>query len=196
MNIINTNYSNNAIGIDIGNGLMCPILTPNYIPCSNQIQFVIPEINNVYKILLYTGNNILSDDNILLDLINIISSEKVININILINDYLYYTNKILITISTKKLILSTYLITVPYLKTKLNILDKVIDINNHKLKFELIQCTELIKNKIICKQIKLDESIINTIYEKIDKIMSMINTLSNQKLLDIKINLTNKFFLN
>ena len=196
MNILKTNYNNNTIGIDIGNGLMCPILTPNYIPCSNQIQFIIPEINNYYIVSLYTGNNILSVDNILLNNINIISSEKVININILINDYLYYTNKILITISTKKTVLNTILINIPYFTKKLAILDKIIDIDNYKLQFELIQCTELIKNKIINKQIKLDENTINTIYKKIDKINSMINILSNQKLLDIKTNLTIKFFLN
>ena len=196
MNILKTNYNNNTIVIDIGNGLMCPILTPNYIPCSNQIQFIIPEINNYYIVSLYTGNNILSVDNILLNNINIISSEKVININILINDYLYYTNKILITISTKKTVLNTILINIPYFTKKLAILDKIIDIDNYKLQFELIQCTELIKNKIINKQIKLDENTINTIYKKIDKINSMINILSNQKLLDIKTNLTIKFFLN
>jgi hypothetical protein len=71
-----------------------------------------------------------------------------------------------------------------------------IDIDNYKLKFELIQCTELIKNKITNKQLKLDDVTIKAIYEKIDKINSEINTLSNQKLLDIKNNLTNKFFLN
>ena len=195
MNIINTNYNNNIIGFDIGNGLMFPILTPNYIPCSNQIQFIIPELNNYYKIKLYIGNNILSDDNIYLDTINIISSEKIIYIEFLINDCLYYNKKIFITISTKTIQLNSYLIDIPHLMNKLSIIDKVIDINNYKLKFELIQCTELIKNKIINKQIKIDDNTIDTIYQKIDKINSMINTLSNQKLLDIKNNLTTKFFL-
>ena len=195
MNIINTIYINNIIGIDIGNGIMFPILQPNYIPYSNKIQFIIPELNSCYKIMIYIGNNVLSCDNILLDTINIISSEKVIYINFFINNCLYYNNKLLVTISTKIKYMNTYLIDIPQ-NNKLEIIDKIIDTNNYKLKFELIQCTELIKNKIINKQIILDDSTIEAIYQKIDKINNNIDTLSNQKLLDIKNNLTTKFFLN
>ena len=50
MDIIHCNLLKNIIGFDIGNGLTTPILRNNIIPCSNIIQFIMPEINIFHSI--------------------------------------------------------------------------------------------------------------------------------------------------
>jgi hypothetical protein len=197
MDIIHCNLLKNIIGFDIGNGLTTPILRNNVIPCSNIIQFIMPEINIFHSIKIYVGNNILSKDNILLTTINITSPEKVIYIQFSISYLLYFTNMILVIISTKTKILNILFIPIleQYLKIEQKYIDSIVDIDNYKLKFELLTLIDLLKNKIIKKEIILSIETTNILYEKMDKISTMINELSNQKILDIKNNLKTKFFL-
>lgn len=104
---------------------------------------------------------------------------------------------ILVIISTKTKILNILFIPIleKYLKIEHNYIDSIIDIDNYKLKFELLTLIDLLKNKIIKKEIILSIETTNILYEKIDKITIMIDELSNQKILDIKNNLKTKFFL-
>ena len=97
MNIIHT-YSL-KIGFDIGDGLTIPVV--NQIPCSNTIQFIMPEINTSHSINIYIGNNKLSKNNIFLFKLDIISPEKVIYIDFIIPYLLFFSNLLLIKISTK-----------------------------------------------------------------------------------------------
>jgi hypothetical protein len=196
MNIIHSYLLKNIIGFDIGNGLTTPILN-NTIPCSNTIQFIMPEINTSHSIKIYVGNNILSKDNILLTTIDIISPEKVIYIQFSISYLLYFSNMILVIISTKTKILNILFIPIleKYLTIEHNYIDSIIDIDNYKLKFELLTLIDLLKNKIIKKEIILSIETTKFLYEKMDKITTMIDELSNQKILDIKNNLKAKFFL-
>jgi len=196
MNIINVYSLKNIISFDIGNGIASPILN-NTIPCSNIIQFIIPEINNVCSIKIYIGNNILSKDNIYLTTIDVISPEKVVYIEFIISYLLYFSNTILVIISTKTKVLNTLFIPIleKYLTSQLPTCVDSIDIDNYKLKFELLTLIDLLKNKIIKKEIILSIETLESLYEKIDKINTLIDTLPNQKLLDIKNNLKTKFFL-
>jgi hypothetical protein len=189
MNIIHT-YSVN-IGFDIGDGLTKSVI--HQIPCSNTIQFIMPEINTNHSINIYIGNNKLSKNNILLFKLDIISPEKVIYIDFIMSYLLYFSNLLLIKISTKTKLLNVLLIPITNIKP-VEIIESI-DIDNYKLKFELVTLIDLLKNKINKKEIILSSDILNLIYQKIDKINSVIDTLSNQKLLDIKNNLKAKFFL-
>ena len=196
MNLIHNYSLKNIIGFDIGNGLTSPLLS-NTIPCSNTIQFIMPEINISHSIKIYVGNNILSKDNILLTTIDITSPEKVIYIQFSISYLLYFSNIILVIISTKTKILNILFIPIleKYLTIEQKYIDTIIDIDNYKLKFELLTLIDLLKNKIIKKEIILSIDTTNILYEKIEKITTMIDELSNQKILDIKNNLKAKFFL-
>lgn len=197
MSLIESLYIRNNIGIDIGDGLTIPILLNRSIPTINTIMFSISEVNTSYLFKIYIGNNTLSQDNVFLTNINIISPEKTIYIEFSINNLLYYNNTLLVIISTKKDILNRYIInTNVYLNISIDAINRVVDIDNYKLKFELINCVELIKLKITKKEIILDDSTHNIFIRKIENLYTIIGTLSNQKLLDIKTNLKNKFFLN
>ena len=189
----------NNIGIDIGNGIMLIILKNNQpinytISQDNTISFIIPEIMVSYKILLYMGNNILSSNNIFLDEINIISPDKVIFITFIISELLYVNNLLLLYISTKTKLISYHFINIIYSQINLSI-DMDTDIYKYKLKFELIKCIELIRDKIKNRVIILSYEMIVLLEKKLNQIISNIDTYNNQKLLDIKKNLSIKFFL-
>jgi len=191
--LVKSNYLNNNIGIDIGNGLTTPILNCGIIPISNTIEMVIPSIMDKYNIGIYIGNNILSSDNILIYKYDIISPMKVIYIKFMINDFLYYNNMVHLIISTKTIILLNDNIIfdniiIPYMYRE-------IDANNYKLKFELKECIEMIYIKIKNNEITLPCDILVQFNNKIKQINEMMSILPNQKLLDIKNNLMIKFFL-
>ena len=195
MSIILYKTIGNNIGIDIGNDIMFTILKNNQsINYNNTISFVIPEIMTSYKILLYMGNNILSSNNIFLDYVNIISPEKVIYITFLVSEILYINNLLLVFIRTKTKLISSHFINIVYSHVNIAI-DMNIDVYNYKLKFELIQCIELIKNKIKNNVIILSYDMIILLEEKFKNIINNIDIFNNQKLLDTTKNLRNKFFI-
>jgi hypothetical protein len=196
-NIISSNYIKNIIGIDIGNGLMCPILSNGIIPCVNQVQFIVPVIMDEYKIDIYIGNNILSSDNILLNTINITSPEKIVYIEFKMTNLLYYNRLLHVIISTKTKNISEYLFNIneDYLNNLHNITDRIIDVYNYQLKFDLIDCIKTIQTKIDKKNIILNEATLNILNNKFKQIIDNIDLVTNQKLLDIKNNLKLKFFI-
>jgi hypothetical protein len=192
MSIICNNHIKYNIGIDIGDGLMCPILYNN-IPCENVILFIVGDISFLYYINIFMGNNILSEDNTLIYKTSILSPEKIIYIKLNIDNILYHHNMVLITIYTKTLVLLNEVIVLPILDIIYVI--KNIDISKYKLRFELKEIIETIKNKINTNMIKLDESDKIILNQKLDNVISNITELNNIKLLEIKNNLKNKFFL-
>ena len=191
--IIKCNYLLNNIGIDIGNGLTTPILYNNVIPQFNMIEFIIPTVMEKYTIKIYSGNNILSSDNILIYKNDIISPMKVVYIEFIINDFLYYNNMFSLIISTKTQMLLYD--NIYFFNKYMEYINRDIDIINYKLKFELKECIEMICIKIKNNEITLPDDILLQLNNKIKQINDMIHTLSNQKLLDIKNNLMTKFFL-
>ncbi len=99
MKLININKLNCNIGIDAGDNIMNVLFNQNdYIPSYKNITFTIPDIDEEYNIKIVLGNNILTEDNIILDNIIIKPNDtcKKIFINMKIDYYLY------IDISTKK----------------------------------------------------------------------------------------------
>ena len=197
MNIIQYRVIGNNIGIDIGNSIMLPILeNHNSIPCSNTISLNIPETMKEYKILLYIGNNKLSKNNKFIDEITIVCPYNKVYIEFILSDILYINNLLLVKIKTKTKLIAYYIIQLPISFSYDNIcIDNCIDIYNYRLKFELIQCIDTIRNKIKNNVIILSCDTIILLEEKINQIISNIDNYNNQKLLDIKKNLCNKFFI-
>ena len=99
-----------------------------------------------------------------------------------------------ISTKTKLLLCRIYCLNLIIKNTKI-VDEERVDITNYKLKFELKQCIDSIEKKIEKKELILDSETILILNEKIILINKMIDTLSNQKLLDIKTNLKNKFFI-
>ena len=171
---------------------MCPILYHyNMIPAINIIQFIVPDISILYNINIFMGNNILSEDNISIYKQALLLPEKVIYIKLKIDYTLYYYNMILINIYTKTKTLLEEIIIIPIID--IPIIIKIIDINKYKLIFELKETIDTIKIKI--NNIKIDENDKTSLIQKLDKIIFNITTFNNIKILEIKNNLKNKFFI-
>ena len=192
MEIIIKKYLEYNIGIDIGDQLMTILLNKNIsIPSTNTISFIVSNINENYMFDLYRGINILSKDCSFIDSINICSPEKVIYIESTIDPMMFLIIKI--STKTKLLLCQIYSLGTVIQNTFVNS-DKI-DIANYKLKFELKQCIDSIEKKIKTNELILDSDTILILNEKIILIRNMIDTFSNQKLLDIKNNLRKKFFI-
>jgi len=193
MEIIIKKYLEYNIGIDIGDQLITILLNKNVsIPSTNTISFSVSNINKNYIFDLYCGTNILSKNCSFIDCINICSPEKVIYIESTVDPMMFLIIKI--STKTKLLLCRIYCLNLVIKDTKI-VDEEMIDITNYKLKFELKQCINLIEEKIERNELILDSDTILILNEKIILINKMIDTLSNQKLLDIKTNLKNKFFI-
>jgi len=194
MSIICSKYITNNIGIDIGDGLITTILYHDTtIPSSNTITLIVPEINNNNNITIYYGNNILASDNMMLQSIMVKSPEKIIYINFTISIMSSYMNQMCINVMTKTILLMREYINIPCYKIAL--LEKTIDTYNYKIKFELKQYIDIIISNINNNNIKMLEEDKPPILKKLDQIINMMDQLSNQKLLDLKTNLKNKFLI-
>lgn len=193
MSIITINHLKYNYGIDIGDGLMCNIINKNIIPYSNNIKIIIPELNDCYNINIFIGDNILTSDNIKIYSMKINSDEKVIYIEFVINTMFYYSNLILIIVYSKTKILLKKIIHVPNIVV--NYIEKTIDTYNIRLKYEVLECINTIKQRIQDGIIKISVESLDILNQKIEKISNMINELPNQKLLEINNNLKNKFFI-
>ena len=194
MSIICSKYIINNIGIDIGDGLMTTILYHDTtIPSSNTITLIVPEINNNNNITIYCGNNILASDNMMLQSIIVKSPEKIIYINFTISIMSSYMNQLCINVMTKTILLMREFINIPC--SKIALLEKTIDTYNYKIKFELKQYINIIISNINNNNIKMLEEDKHPILKKLDQIINMMDQLSNQKLLDLKTNLKNKFLI-
>lgn len=182
MSIILYNKLNYNIGINIGDNITTILI-------KNSISLIIPELDEEYNIDLVIGNNILATDNILLHNIKIKTNNKVIFLEIIV--FQYY----MIIIIKNKINVILYLNTFSYSYNMVPHIERKIDIDNIKLKFEILETIKLIRKKISLKYIILNEDDNTILEEKLNKIIHNIDILPNQKLLDIKQNLNNKFFI-
>lgn len=185
---IKLNYN---IGINCGDNLTNIICEKGEIlPCTKDISFKIPEIEEEYEIDIIIGNNILAEDNILINKIRQKYNDKVIYIKIEI-----MINYLVLSISSKLKLL--YIDTLIYNDQQyIPNNDKIIDTTFYKLKFDINQIIKLIKKRIILGYISLDEESKIILEQKLNKIIENINNYTNQKLLEIKNSLQTKFFIN
>ncbi len=195
MELINSNKFKYNIGIDAGDCIMNILFNKDecYGPtvCNKSITFSIPEMDEEYIIKIVIGNNILTEDNIVLDNIIIKSEDnnKKIFINIKIDIYLY------IEITTKintiyKNVINFDINNIPLF------LNKTIDIDNYVYKFNLLQIIKIIKKKIRLNYILLDEESKILLDEKFNNIHNKIESYNNQKLLEIINTLKINFCIN
>ncbi len=195
MEIISSNLLKYNIGLDVGNNLTNIIFNKNtIIPNYNKISFIIPELDEDYNINIIMGDNILASDNILLETIKLIIKErieKVIHLELFLEYY-----GIIIKIDTK--IKTIYQNIINYYNNDNNILIyKNIEIDTvfYNLRFDILQTIKIIRKKICLKLILLDDESKEILEDKLSKIVSNIDNLSNQKMLDIKNNLKMSFFI-
>ncbi len=192
MELININKLKYNIGIDAGDNIVNVLFNENNcIPCSKNITFIIPETDEEYIIKIVIGNNILSEDNIILDNIIIKSEDdnKKIFINIKIDYYLY------IDISSKINSIYKNIINFNYNNIPVYI-NKNIDSDNYKYKFNLLQIIKIIRKKIRLNYILLDDETKIVLDEKFNTINNKIDSYNNQKLLEIINTLKNSFCIN
>ncbi len=177
------------IGLDVGNNITNVIFEKNIlIPNYKKISFVVPELEEEYKINILMGDNILGSDNIILETINLKNIEKVIHLEIFL--YEYY---IVIIINTKAK--NIYNNVIKYHDNNIIYFNKNIDVTHYNLKFDINQTIRLIRKKINLGLILLDDESKIILEDKLTKIIDAINNMTNQKMLDIKNNLKMKFFI-
>jgi hypothetical protein len=188
MDIITLTNLKYNISIDSGDELSNIIIPKNTIlPCNIKISYIIPEIDEDYNLKIIIGDNILSIDNIILDEIKLKLSDKKIFIDIKLDMYIF------IKIDTK--IKTIYTKVIKYYNNEIPYYNKSIDVNNYKLKFDLLQTIKIINKKINNNSILLDTESKDYLISKFNIVINTINTISNQKLLDIKNNLKKQFFI-
>jgi hypothetical protein len=174
--------------IDAGNELSSIVVSKNTIlPYNITTSFIIPEIDEEYYIKIIIGDNILTIDNIILDDIKLKLLDKKIFININLDMYIF------IKIDTK--INTIYTNVIKYYNNEIPYYNKLIDIDNYKLKFDLLQTIKIINKKIDNNSILLDEESKEYLRSKFDIVVNTIDIITNQKLLDIKNNLKKQFFI-
>ncbi len=192
MEIISSNLLKYNIGIDVGNNLTNIIFNKNtIIPNYNKISFIIPELDEEYNINIIMGDNILASDNILLDTIKLIIKEKadkVIHLELFLELY-----GIIIKINTK--IKTIYQNIINYYNNDIIYKNIEIDTVFYNLRFDILQTIKIIRKKINMKLILLDDESKEILEDKLSKIVSNIDNISNQKMLDIKNNLKMSFFI-
>ena len=191
MEIISSKILKYNIGLDAGDNLTNILFEKNtIIPNNKSISFIIPELDEDYKIDIIMGDNILATDNIVLEHIELNNLEfKKIFFDIKLSLY-----GIIITISNKahNIIYQNIL---NYYDNNIIYYDKIIDIAFYKLKFDILQTIKIIKKKIKLGLLIFDEDTKILLEDKLNKIINSIDTLHKQKMLDIKNNLKAKFFI-
>jgi hypothetical protein len=192
MELISSNLLKYNIGLDVGNNLTNIIFNKNtIIPNYNKISFIVPELDEEYNINIIMGDNILSSDNILLETIKLIikeKSDKVIHLEFFLELY-----GIIIKIDTK--IKTIYQNFTNYYNDEIIYKDIEIDTVFYNLRFDILQTIKIIRKKINMKLILLDDESKEILEDKLSKIVSNIDNISNQKMLDIKNNLKMSFFI-
>ena len=195
MELININKLKYNIGIDAGDNVVNVLFNKDETSLiSNKyfnMTFSIPEIDEEYNIKIVIGNNILTEDNIVLDNINIKSEDnnRKIFINIKIDYYLY------IDITTKINSIYKNIINID-IDREIIYFNKDINIDNYKYKFNLLQIIKIIRKKIRLNYILLDDESKNVLDEKFNNIYNKLDSYNNQKLLEIINTLKNNFFIN
>ena len=197
MNIIPSIKLNYNIGIDGGDSITTILIDKNtIIPCDNKMTMSIPDNMEEYNIKILIGPNILSIDNVLLDDIKIINNrqnEKVLFLYIKIN-----ISYIFIIIETKLRNIYKNIINYRNINDSLiKYIDVDIDIPYYKITFELNNLIKNIRNKIKLNYINIDDETKILLEDKFNNITIKLNEkqLTYQKILDIRNNLKNTFFI-
>jgi hypothetical protein len=189
MELIPIKLLNYNIGIDVGNNITNIIFNKDsIIPNYNKLSFVIPELDETYNINIIMGDNILASDNILLETIKLSDVKKVIHIELFLEYY-----GIVIKINTKAN--RIYNNVINYYNNKIIYINKEIDTVFYNLRFDILQVIRIIRKKINLGVLILDDESKNILEDKLNKIVINIDSLSNQKMLDIRNNLKMKFFI-
>ena len=190
MELIVSNILKYNIGIDVGNNLTNVIFNKGIIiPNYNKVSFIIPELDETYNINIIMGDNILATDNILLETIKL-SNVKVIHIEL----YLEILG-IIIKINTKTE--TIYHNIINYYNNIIIYNNKEIDTTFYNLKFDILQTIKIIRKKISSGVLILDDESKEILNNKLNNIILNIDnqSMTNQKMLDVKNTLKMRFFI-
>jgi len=190
MELIVSNILKYNIGIDVGNNLTNVIFNKGIIiPNYNKVSFIIPELDETYNINIIMGDNILASDNVLLEIIKL-ANIKVIHIELYLELF-----GIIIKINTKTK--TIYHNIINYYNNIIIYKNKEIDITFYNLKFDILQIIKIIRKKISIGVLILDDESKEILNNKLNNIIANIEnqTMTNQKLLDIKNTLKMRFFI-
>jgi hypothetical protein len=190
MELIVSNILKYNIGIDVGNNLTNVIFNKDtIIPNYNKISFIIPQLDETYNINIIMGDNILASDNVLLETIKL-SNIKVIHIELYLELF-----GIIIKINTKSK--TIYHNIINYYNNIIIYKNKEIDITFYNLKFDILQIIKIIRKKISLGVLILDDESKEILNNKLNNIIANIEnqTMTNQKMLDIKNTLKMRFFI-
>ena len=190
MELIVSNILKYNIGIDIGNNLTNVIFNKGIIiPNYNKVSFIIPELDETYNITIIMGDNILATDNILLEIIKL-SNVKVIHIELYLEIF-----GIIIKINTKTK--TIYHNIINYYNNIIIYKNKEIDTTFYNLKFDILQTIKTIRKKISSGVLILDDESKEILNNKLNNIILNIDnqSMTNQKMLDVKNTLKMRFFI-
>ena len=190
MELIVSNILKYNIGIDIGNNLTNVIFNKGIIiPNYNKVSFIIPELDETYNITIIMGDNILATDNILLEIIKL-SNVKVIHIELYLEIF-----GIIIKINTKTK--TIYHNIINYYNNIIIYKNKEIDTTFYNLKFDILQTIKIIRKKISSGVLILDDESKEILNNKLNNIILNIDnqSMTNQKMLDVKNTLKMRFFI-
>jgi hypothetical protein len=190
MELIVSNILKYNIGIDVGNNLTNVIFNKGIIiPNYNKVSFIIPELDETYNINIIMGDNILASDNVLLEIIKL-ANIKVIHIELYLELF-----GIIIKINTKTD--TIYHNIINYYNNIIIYKNKEIDITFYNLKFDILQIIKIIRKKISIGVLILDDESKEILNNKLNNIIANIEnqTMTNQKMLDIKNTLKMRFFI-
>ena len=195
MNIINKYILNYNISVDGGDHISNILFMKNTIlPTTIKMSFIIPEADMDYNIKIVMGNNILSEDNIILHCVNI--NMKIINdMNIKV---LYMTVSLLpfhIILSIDMKNSEFHKAIFPYYKNNIVTQIKDIDITMYRLQFELKQIIMIINKKIKNGLLMLDCDTESILKDKLMRLENNLSNMTNAKMLEIKNSLKTKFFI-
>jgi hypothetical protein len=190
MELIVSNILKYNIGIDVGNNLTNVIFNKGIIiPNYNKVSFIIPELDETYNINIIMGDNILATDNILLEIIKL-SNVKVIHIELYLEIF-----GIIIKINTKTE--TIYHNIINYYNNIIIYNNKEIDTTFYNLKFDILQTIKIIRKKISSGVLILDDESKEILNNKLNNIILNIDnqSMTNQKMLDVKNTLKMRFFI-
>jgi D-ribose pyranose/furanose isomerase RbsD len=181
------------IGIDIGDNLTNILYEKDsLLPYNKKISFIIPELDEEYTISIVIGNNILTEDNIIIHQIKLDNlNNKTIHINFIFDKYYIFIN-----IESK--IKNLFNFVLNYKDCNIPFVNKIIDMSYYKNKFEIKQIIKIIRKKINLNHIILDEESKQILEYKLTKILEnidVIDNITNQKMIEIKTTLKNRFFI-
>jgi hypothetical protein len=190
MELIVSNILKYNIGIDVGNNLTNVIFNKGIIiPNYNKVSFIIPELDETYNINIIMGDNILASDNVLLEIIKL-ANIKVIHIELYLELF-----GIIIKINTKTD--TIYHNIINYYNNIIIYKNKEIDITFYNLKFDILQIIKIIRKKISIGVLILDDESKEILNNKLNNIILNIDnqSMTNQKMLDVKNTLKMRFFI-